>query len=163
MKEIHGYKAFNGDMTNRYGMQFEEGKTYSVAGKASFGLKGNGFHMCKNIEDTFRYVDSENCMIASVTGFGDIAYGYDDYYGYYDMYSTTSITINHILSREEVIRTVLGESDLSIYRFISTGFNLTLEEAKLFQEKCQGNNQIQSYIDYYVYGDQDAFSLKKKV
>ena len=163
MKEIHGYKAFNGDMTNRYGMQFEEGKTYSVPGSASFGLKGNGFHLCKNIEDTFRYVNPDDCTIAEVTGFGDIAYGYDDYYEYYDMYATTSITIDKVLSREEVINKVLAKSNLSIYRFISTGFTLTEEEVKIFQEKCKDDKTIQAYIDYYVNKNEDAFSLKKKM
>ena len=53
---IKGYKAFYSDMRNHYGMKFKEGEIYNVSGNASFGLKGNGFHFCKNIEDTFRYI-----------------------------------------------------------------------------------------------------------
>ena len=87
----------------------------------------------------------------------------DDYYEYYDMYATTSITIDKVLSREEVINKVLAKSDLSIYRFISTGFTLTEEEVKIFQEKCKDDKTIQAYIDYYVNKNEDAFSLKKKM
>ena len=51
---------FNDDLTNRYGTKFEVGKTYHANGDIKFGNDGNGFHMCKNIEDTLRYFDAFN-------------------------------------------------------------------------------------------------------
>ena len=163
MSQIKGYKAFNDDRTNRYGMFFEEGKIYTVPGKASFGLKGNGFHFCKNIEDTFRYFDPERCVIASVIGLGDIAIGYDDYNEYYDMYSATSIKIEHFLSREEVLNNIVNKSEQSICRFLQTGFQLTEEEIKMIEMRAKPNNQVENYLDYYSRGNKDAFTLKKKL
>ncbi len=163
MEEVKGYKAFNDNITNRYGMQFEEGKVYSVPGKASFGLKGNGFHFCKNIEDTFRFFDPDNCKVASVTGFGDIAVGFDDYNEYYGMYASTIIRIDKILSREEVIKLILGKSDNAVCRFLQTGFTLSSEEIKLFEERVKHNSIVETYLDYYARGNKDAFSLKKKL
>ena len=55
MEEIHGYKAFNKDKTNRYGRLFIDGETYQINEMPSFGNKGVGFHFCKRLEDTLRY------------------------------------------------------------------------------------------------------------
>ena len=77
--EVKGYKAFNNDKTNRYGIPFEEGKTYTVNEQVSFGNNGHGFHMCANLADVFRYFhyeDDEVC-VAEVTGKGTIV-KYDD-------------------------------------------------------------------------------------
>ena len=118
--EINGYKAFNQDLTNRYGFKFEEGKTYSVDDYPSFGLNGKGFHFCKNIEDTFRYFNPDNCLIASVTGMGEIAEGFDDYNEYYNMFSSNKIRINHVLSREEVLSEILSlNTESRVCRFIA--------------------------------------------
>ena len=43
---IDGYKALKHDLTNNYGMKFEENKTYHVQGKIKYGTVGNGFHFC---------------------------------------------------------------------------------------------------------------------
>ena len=39
--EIKGYKAFNHDLTNRYGEKFNEGVTYYVNGPIKYGNNGN--------------------------------------------------------------------------------------------------------------------------
>ena len=62
-KYIYGYKCFNSDMTNRYGKKFELGKVYSTDGKVKFGNSGNGFHFCKNIEDTLRYFSLSDYLL----------------------------------------------------------------------------------------------------
>lgn len=69
---ITGYKCFNKDLINRYGMQFEVGKIYSVNGNISFGNNGNDFHMCVRLEDTLRYFDSftQEIDICEVIGYG---------------------------------------------------------------------------------------------
>ena len=53
-----GYKCFNENLTNRYNTKFEIGKIYHVNGNIKFGNNGNGFHICKNLEDTLRYFNS---------------------------------------------------------------------------------------------------------
>lgn len=43
-------------------------------------IGGNGFHMCLNFEDTFRFI--ENPILCEVTGYGTISKEYiDDYNG----------------------------------------------------------------------------------
>ena len=86
---IKGYKCFNKNLINRYGIPFEVGKTYKVDGNISFGNNGNGFHMCVNLEDTLRYFDGFNTEIdiCEVIGDGNFVLFEDNYYGYYDMYS----------------------------------------------------------------------------
>ena len=79
---VQGYKAFNGDMTNRYGQVFEEGKTYSVCSEPKFGTNGEGFHFCKRLEDTLRYFPGmeEKIQIAHVTCLGDYVKSNDEFY-----------------------------------------------------------------------------------
>ncbi len=164
--EINGYKALNSDMTDNCGRKFEEGKTYHVDGELSFAATGNGFQMCKRMEDSFRYIKDENSLVASVTGFGEIAESFDDHYEYYDLYVVRDIKINHLLSREEVINNILQGDEYDVCRFIITGFKLTDEEVELIRTKFGSSDMIDKYIDYYVYGNKHAFddgiSLMKK-
>lgn len=102
---IKGYKAFNSDKTNRYGIPFEAGKAYKVDGDISFGNQGNGFHMCTSISDVFRYIDANdinNYKIAVVYGYGDSVLYEDDYEGYYDMYACRCMYVKKFLTRNEV-------------------------------------------------------------
>lgn len=107
---IKGYKAFNADLTNRYGIPFEEGKKYSVNGHAVFGNHGNGFHFCERLEDTLRYFDAMDgeVLFAEVVGSGDIVEYSDEYYGYYDMYAATEIEVLRVLTREDIINMYLS-------------------------------------------------------
>ena len=72
--EIIGYKCFNKDLLNRYGKKFRLGKIYITEGSIKFGNSGNGFHLCKNMENTFRYFDAmnENVDICKVRASGVI-------------------------------------------------------------------------------------------
>ena len=92
----------NKNMNNRYGMTFEEGKEYSVSGEIVFGNLGNGFHFCQRLEDTLRYVNAMNgdVLLAEVIGSGEIKEGYDDYYGYYDMYVASDLKVVRVLDRD---------------------------------------------------------------
>lgn len=157
-KTIDGYKAFNSDMTNNYGYKFEEGVTYRIEGDVAFGVHGNGFHMCKNLEDTCRYIEGNDMKIAKVTGSGDIVEGFDDYNEYYDMYSTSEITINHIMSREEVISEMLKRSEFQVCRFLVTGYKLNDFEEQLFRTKYAYSFLVNQYLDFYALGDEDAFN-----
>lgn len=159
--EIIGYKCFNSDMTNRYGDKFEVGKTYSVKGEIRFGNQGNGFHLCKNIEDTLRYFDAMNdeVKICLVRGFGNFVEEEDYYNDYYDMFSFENIEIIKHLDREEIIHIGLNLNELRVCRFIQ-GFKLTDDEIEMFKEKFRNNMRVLQHIDYYQIGNKDAFKCK---
>lgn len=156
--EIIGYKCFNKDMTNRYGCQYEIGKTYSKEGQIEFGNDGNGFHFCKRLEDTIRYFDAMNdeVSICLVRGFGTIVENEDDYNGYYDMYASEKLEILQKLTREEIILYGLKLHPIRVTRFIQ-GFKLTDDEIELFKEKFKNYREVLQYIDYYQIGNKEAF------
>ncbi len=160
---IKGFKAFNSDMTNRYGLIFEEKKLYHVDGDPSFGLNGNGFHFCENIEDTFRFFDPNNCTIAEVTGLEKIVEGFDTYNDYYNMYSCSDIYIDHIMSRDEVISKILDlKVENRVCRFIATGYKLNKGEIIAFRSKFKDSILVNQYIDYYVLDDKQVFEKSYK-
>lgn len=162
--EIIGYKCFNKDMTNNYGVKFEVGKTYTVNEPIIFGLKGNGFHIAEKLEDTLRYfnADKEEISICLVKGKDKIVESSDEYYGYYNLYAVQTLEIIKKLSREEIINIALSLHEIRLIRFIST-FKLTKEEIELFKEIYKNNINIISYIEYYQENKLDAFTktLKK--
>lgn len=156
--ELKGYKAFNGDLTNNYGDKFEEGKTYHLDGNVKFGVDGYGFHFCKNIEDTFRYINDPNIKVAKVTASGKIVESSDEYNEYFDMYASDTITIDHIMTREEIIREMLGKTENKVCRFIMTGFKLSDDEIKMFRAKFYNSRMVSNYLDYYMLGDKEVFN-----
>ena len=159
--EIRGYKAFNEDLSNRYGLEFKPGEIYQVTGPASFGVRGNGFHFCKRLEDTLRYFDAMDgkIQIAEVIGRGSIVEYYDDYYGYYDMYAASELEIVKVLSREEIVHPYLFyENTEQVKRFVS-GFKLTDEEKELFRNAYFGNKDVIAAIAYYQDGVKDVYDL----
>lgn len=156
---IKGYKCFNKNLINRYGMPFEVGKTYSVDGDIQFGNNGNGFHMCVNLEDTLRYFDGFNTEIdiCEVMGDGNFVLFEDNYYGYYDMYSVEKIHIIKKLSRNEIIEMLLNSYEFKVIRFIQ-GYKLLPEELELFKIKFANNISIIKAISYYQEGNLDVYS-----
>ena len=156
--EIIGYKCFNKDMTNNYGVKFEVGKTYTVNEPIIFGLKGNGFHIAERLEDTLRYFDAdkEEISICLVKGKDKIVESSDEYYGYYNLYAVQTLEILKKLSREEIIKIAFSLYETRLIRFIST-FKLSKEEIELFKEIYKNNFNIISYIEYYQENDMDAF------
>lgn len=162
--EIIGYKCFNKDMTNCYGMKFEVNKTYSVYGTIKFGTYGNGFHMCERMEDTLRYFDAmhDEVSLCMVKGSGEIAEYYDDYYGYYDMYAVEKLEILHKLERSEIISLASTFDHIRVKRFLS-GFKLNSEEILMFKEIYQSYVDVIRVIEYYQENQLDAFKVKKKI
>ncbi len=160
--KIKGYKCFNEDLTNRYGQKFEVGKTYHVDGEISFGNNGNGLHMCTHLEDTLRYFDARNGKIAicEVTGFGTLAEGEDDFYEFYDMYACEYLSVDKLLTREEIIAYGLNLYEQRTTRFISL-MKLNPEEKELFKEKYKNNLNVMEYIAYYQEGDTEVFKRKR--
>ena len=160
-----GYKAFNKNLTNRYGKQFEIGKTYSTQGKIKFGNNGNGFHFCTNIEDTLRYFDEmEDIVIIEVTSNGEVDVYNDEYNGYYDMYSAQNITIDRIIERKELIEMFLTKitSEPRVFRFIQH-YKLTEEEIEMFKLKYASSIKIMNAILYYQEGQKDIYKEQYKV
>lgn len=157
--EVRGYKAFLEGGVNRYGKEFGEGECYHVDGDISFGNHGNGFHFCKRMEDTFRYVDAMNgrVEVAEVIGSGDMVEFNDEYYGYYDMYSASDLQIVKFLTRREIIEYFLRQHDISVRRFVS-GFKLTEEEKELFRIQFSDEINILRAIAYYQDNDLDVYS-----
>lgn len=152
--KIKGYKCFNKDKTNRYGMLFQEGMKYSVDGVVSFGNSGNGFHFCQNLSDVFRFFDvqSGNFMVASVIGSGVVVRRDDEFYGYYDMYSCSDIYIEKFLKREEIIEIMLqNNSFIQLRNFIVT-FPLRDDEKYKFYTKVKGNKPLLLALLYYQFG-----------
>lgn len=162
--EVRGYKAFNKNMTNRYGAEFEVGNVYEVEGSAHFGNNGNGFHFCKRLEDTLRYFDAmdDEIQIAEVIGSGSICEYCDEYYGYYDMYSATKLEVVKVLSRNDILKMFL-DNQLSnrVIRFIQ-GYNLNEYEKMAFRYRYSDDMAILKNIDYYQDGIKDAFSVERE-
>jgi len=160
--EIKGFKCFDKNLVNHYGAQFKVGTLYLAEGAIKFGLHGNGFHMCKNLEDTLRYYDAmkEEVKICEVVGSGEIAEYCDDYYGYYDMYAVSDLLITKELTREEIIQIGLGLNEVKVCRFLSL-YKLSEEEIALFKKKFEKNLLVQQVIEYYQEHQLDAFSRKR--
>lgn len=156
--EIKGYKAFNKDYTNRYGIPFEEGENYHIDGLVKFGNFGNGFHMCTELSDVFRYFpnDDEDVAVAEVTGYGELFKYDDEYYGYYDMYVVSDIKIDKFLSREEIIAKIMESGEINIKKFLAT-FRLNDKEKMLFLEKFKDNRRLVDFILYFQFGIKDIF------
>ena len=156
---IKGYKAFNVDLTNRYGSSFEVGKEYSVDGNAVFGNHGNGFHFCERLEDTLRYFDAMNGEVsfAEVVGSGNMVEYSDEFYGYYDMYAATELKVLRILKREEIIKMFLSQPSFRMVRFVQ-GFKLNDDEKELMKCMYADNSEVINAISYYQDGDKDVYS-----
>ena len=160
--EIKGYKAFDSNMTNRYGIPFDEGETYTIndALRVKFGNDGTGFHFCERLEDTLRYFPAmeEEIRIAEVTGYGDIVTFEDDYFGFYDMHASSGIRIDKILDRREIIEMFLDPKchEFRVNRFLSL-FKLTNPEIGEFLSKRKDVRDIYKVIRYYQMNDKNAF------
>lgn len=157
--EIRGYKCFNEDLTNRHGIKFSIGQIYIAPGIIKFGNRGNGFHMCKNMEDIFRYYDTSNISVCEVIGSGKIDEYSDEYYGYYNMYSVEKLEIIRELTRLEIIEEALNLNEMRVKRFLAT-FKLNEEEIELFKNKYINRKEIINTIAYYQEGDKEAFNKK---
>jgi len=147
---IKGYKCFNNDFTNIYGTKFEIGISYSTNGKVEYGTDGNGFHFCKNLEDTLRYFDAmnEDVIIAEVIGSGKILTYDDEYNGYYDTYISENLLVTRILSHTEIIEMALNMNFARATRFIQS-FRLTNIEQELFKKTFYNYINVLRTIDYY--------------
>lgn len=165
MSEYVGYKAFNADRTNRYGMKFEEGKTYHTDGEIKSGNDGNGFHMSLKIANVFRYFDSDNIVVAKVTGFGECDYLEATSFGrfdYDDMYSCEYMRIDKFMSREEVVDTILNENANEVCKFLIS-FKANVEELERIYDKFSNDKMVINTMLYYRLGYKDIYDKPRDV
>lgn len=158
---IKGYKIFIGNkncFVNNFNQVFEVGKIYEVKGRLQ--PKDLGYHFALRLEDTLRYGNAkeEEVVLGEVTALGNVIEYEDEYYGYYDLYVTDKIKIDKILTRKEIINYALNLPDYRLIRLIAT-MKLNDEEVKLFLNR---ENEVLKYIDYYHYGNKDAFKIKNR-
>jgi len=161
---VIGYKCFNEDLTNRYGKKFSIGKIYIAKGTIKFGNNGNGFHLCKNIEDTFRYFDAmkDKISICEVKGSGEIVKFDDDYYGYHDMYAVEQLEIIKMLSHDEIVNIGLNLNSLRAERFVS-GIKLNKKDIQKFKNKYKNEIRVLNAIAYYQEGNLKVYSRSRGV
>ncbi len=157
---IRGYKIFIGNkncFVNNYNQTFKIGEIYEV--RVQIKPKGLGYHFALRLEDTLRYGNAkeEEFILCEVTALGNIVEYEDEYYGYYDLYVTDKIRIDKILTRNEIIDYALKLPDYRLVRFIAT-MKSDNEEIKLFLNR---KTEVLKYIEYYHYGNKDAFKIKK--
>ena len=162
--ELHGYKAFNKGLTNRYGKEFKVGETYEISGPLKFGNNGNGFHFCERLEDTLRYFPAmeEEIEIAEVTALGNIEEYADEYYCYYDMFCTDKIRIDRVLDRKEIIEMFLDKNNFRVMRFVQ-GFKLKPMELDLYKLVYESNICVMDSIAYYQEGDKEVYNRRAKI
>lgn len=162
--KITGYKAFNPGLTNQFGMPFEEGKTYTVTGEIKKGRNGNGYHFAANLEDSIHFIideDHEEVVVAQVTGEGIIITFETEDGEFSDLYVTSQLTINHILTREEIINHMLERHAVFAQRFIKK-FPLTPEERQLFKTQFANDFAFQKAMAYYQEGEKDVYKRAYK-
>lgn len=154
-----GYKAFDENLINRYGKEFELEKEYTIDGEIKFGSRG--FHFCTNLEDTLRYVDGSNAVIAIVESLGDLQKYDDEYNGYYDMFVTNKIKIIKVLTKEDILKYMFKLPEFRIIRLISSYFQFNEEDLQLLEMLYSNNDNIMKAIRYYQRNDLDAYKILK--
>ncbi len=157
---MYGYKAFNKGLTDNYGNIYELNKNYFYDGNIKF--KQSGFHFCENLEDVLRYYNSfeRDIEICLIKAFGNIVTYNDEYYGYYNMHSSSNFMILKVLSRKEIIDIMLNTNEVRICRFIM-GFKLTEDEIDIILNKFN-SKMIIDYISYYQKNDKDVFKRARR-
>ena len=155
VNEIHGFKCFNKGLTTRYNDKLEIGKIYESNGTPIF--QHNGFHICERMEDTLRYFDAfdgevDICRVIGYPPFHDY---YDEYYGYYDMYSCQKILLTELLTRDEIIKEADKMNELRFRRFLSL-YRLNDDELRMFVKKYKDNQYVLSHLIYF-YADKNIY------
>ena len=159
-KYIEGYKSFYPGLITNNGIKFEVGVPLHINGEIKVGpINGNGFHLCLNFEDTFRYI--ENPILCEVLGYGIISEEYNDYYNdYHDIYACSDMIIKRIIERNEIIDMAKKLNDERLKRFIMT-YKMTDNEIKELLS-ISPSDIIEEYIDYYHYKNKEVFKEKIK-
>ena len=153
---IEGYKVFNSDFTTMGGISFSVGMHRHVDGFIKAGpIDGNGFHLCKNFEDTFRFI-RKNPILCEVIGYGIISQEYTDDYNEYDgIYACSDLYVKRVVSREEIVEMAKKLDGYRLERIIRT-YDMTDEEIEEI-ENVKNDKMLKKFIDYYHRGNKKAF------
>ena len=137
--KVVGYKALKNGLMTFDGIQLQIGKVYVAKGIIKYGK--NGYHMCKNLEDTLRYVDgiNEEINICKVIGFGEIHSYEDEYNGYYDNYVCEKMILTELLTYEQIIE-IMKRNNSGMLLWGDTG------TGKTFMAGCIANALIEQKI-----------------
>lgn len=73
------------------------------------------------------------------------------------MYVARTISIDKILTREEIVNKLLDKPEHRVKRFLSL-YKLTPNEIKVYREKFKNNRNIQNTISYYQEGDLEVYN-----
>ena len=140
-----GYKAFRKGLVTQSNTILEVGKTYKIDGDIKWN--NSGFHFCTNPEDTLRYMThfEEEIEVALVHSDGIVYSNDDEYNGYYDMFVSDEITVDRVLSREELFNLIVSRGEPAIIRMIQT-YKLNSDEIKFLTNK---SSNIDFYLSYY--------------
>ena len=156
MNYIKGYKSFKQGLITNGDIKFEVGVPMHSNGEIKAGpIGGNGFHMCLNFEDTFRFI--ENPILCEVTGYRTISKEYiDDYNGYYGIYACSDMIVNRIIPREEIIEMAKSLYEERLIRFIMT-YKMTEKETDELLT-INPSKRLIKHIEYYQKGNTNAFN-----
>ncbi len=164
MEVIKGFKAFNKGLISNYNIDFKENTWFHTIGEVVY--RKNGFHFCENMEDTLKYYPAlhNDIDIARILGAGTIVkrsvegYSYDDF----DICIASDIKILDVMTREEIIEEMNSHqyNIERMKRFISL-YKLTDEEIEFLRQGFEAEI-LNRYVEYYQYGDKNAFERKRK-
>ena len=152
-----GYKAFDENLINRYGKEFELEKEYTIDGEIKFGSRG--FHFCTNLEDTLRYVDGTSAIITIVESLGNLQKYDDEYNGYYDMFVTNKIKIIKVLTKKDILKYMFKLPEFRIIRLISSYFQFSEEDLQMLEMLYLNNENIMKAIRYYQRNELDTYKI----
>lgn len=158
--EVAGYKVLDSNMCNMYGKKFELNKSYKVEGPIKFGTHGNGYHFCKNFEDTLKYSlgYEDGINVIEVIGKGDIIESFDRYNGFYDLYVAREIELIRKLERKEILDKAIIMNEMKLIRFLSL-YQLDDKEKIYFIKNIKklSLGVIQTF-DFYQNNNIEAFN-----
>ncbi len=158
---IIGYKSLDNNFTNMYGTTYEFNKKYILNGKLEWRI--NGFHFCKYPEDTLRYIESFNSpfKIVKVLASGEIVLYEDEYFGYYNMFASSEMTLLNELPREELLKIIIeSKNQFRAMRLIKS---IKLNDSEI-NEILKNYPYLINDINYYQYDKKDTYKklfLKK--
>jgi len=156
-----GYKSYDG---NKIKEEDILNKHFHLDGEIKFHKRG--YHFCERIEDTLRYsggINNPNIIIAKIEANNIIDEGSDEYYGFFDMYATSDLYVDKILTRKEIIEYFLNENNEDrVKRFIES-YKLNEVEIELFKLKYIDNVLLTKIIEYYQENKKDVFHADRKI
>ena len=159
---MKGYKLLDKNLINQYGNKYELGKVYYLNGDLVWSK--NGFHFCTNIEDTLRYAkDKDSFTITEVEASGNIIcgddYGDNSYYDFTGLYASDIFKIIRVIPRNEVIKMVVDSHNNNRVQRLIALTKLTEDEIN-YIKSVYNDIDTNAYINYYQYGDDQAFYKK---